>query len=284
MILIADSGSTKTSWALVNNDDKEDIKVHNFQSIGLNPYYTTPDIVLNTLIETFVDIEKNNVEQVFFYGAGCSNYENQNSFKKIFSQIFPKANIEIDHDMLAAARALCKNEPGVAAILGTGCNSCVFDGKVITYNNLSLGYILGDEGSGSYIGKQLIKDYLNHDLPSEVRNLFKLSYSYTDEEIINSIYKKAFPNRFLASFAQFVIMHKEIIYCQELINASFYDFIHNQLTNYIGIKKYPIHFTGSIAYYLKNELKYSLTDYGYIMGNVIADPINELVKYHTNKM
>ena len=212
MILVADSGSTKTNWGLVDNENN----VVSFQTIGLNPFYVTKGIVKNELLLHFPsDINTNYIKNIYFYGAGCSSTERCNIIKSGIEYLFKKAKVYVAHDLIGAARALFGNEKGIVAILGTGSNAACFDGKKITKNISSLGYILGDEGSGAYLGKMFITDFLNNELPNNLYNKFINEYEITKENILDAIYSKPFPNRFLASFTRFLLhnMRNMLLIC-----------------------------------------------------------------------
>ena len=197
--LIADSGSTKTEWCLLKNN-----KPTLFTSHGMSPYFVDADEAARIIkMEVLPFVKKNKIEEIDFYGTGCKNPANARMFKKVFQQIFTDANVNIHNDLFGAARALCGNEKGIACILGTGSNSCYYNGKRIVKNSPGLGFILGDEGSGAYLGKKVIQHYLYHIFDEELQQKFDVKYKTSATEILESIYKKPLPNRYLASFAIF---------------------------------------------------------------------------------
>ena len=201
MILVADSGSTKTNWELVDN--KKNVVC--FQTMGLNPFYVTKDIVKNELSLHFPsDINTNYIKDIYFYGAGCSSTERCNIIKFGIGYLFKKANIYVAHDLMGAARALFGQKDGIVAILGTGSNSCLYNGHKIISNIPSLGYVLGDEGSGAILGKKLIQSLLYNELPQYLIDKFFLKYKTNKNNLLETIYKKPYPNRFLASFTYFL--------------------------------------------------------------------------------
>ncbi|MBX2959862.1 MAG: ATPase [Flavobacteriales bacterium] len=277
MILIADSGSTKTDWRLVNETEQ----VKSFQTIGFNPYYISEQQILDELSKSALTEIKQQVTQVFFYGAGCSSEAKSGEIKQALQQFFTKATIEVDHDLLAAARSLSGNKAGLVAILGTGSNTCFFDGTTIVKNVSSLGYILGDEGSGAHLGKTLVTAYLNNELSTELQQAFQQKYQLTLLDILDAVYKKPLPNRFLAQFAPFVLEHKQHPQIAAIINACFSQFFEKHICKYENYQTYPLNMVGSIGFVFKNEIEQLATHFGVNMGIVIKQPIDGLVKFHT---
>lgn len=277
MILIADSGSTKTDWRIIKNGIQHFIT----HTIGLNPYQVSADIVAQTIAIAFDSIDEKEITEIYFYGTGCSTTEKKKFMYDCLQQHFKSARIEVNHDLLAAARALCGVNAGVACILGTGSNSCMYNGNVITNNVTSLGYVLGDEGSGSYMGKLFLKKLISKGFDEKVQADFLEKYNYTTEDILNAIYKQAFPNRFIARFAEFVHTHKQDTRFKTIITQGFQEFVDTQLSFY-PIKNELVHFTGSIAYNFKAELATTLLDNNYHLGTVSASPTDSLVQYHLN--
>ncbi|MBE7440993.1 MAG: ATPase [Flavobacteriales bacterium] len=277
MILIADSGSTKTDWRLVNETEQ----VKSFQTIGFNPYYISEQQILDELSKSALTEIKQQVTQVFFYGAGCSSEAKSGEIKQALQQFFTKATIEVDHDLLAAARSLSGNKAGLVAILGTGSNTCFFDGTTIVKNVSSLGFILGDEGSGAHLGKTLVTAYLNNELTEDLHQAFQQKYQLTLLDILDAVYKKPLPNRFLAQFAPFVLEHKQHPQIAAIINACFSQFFEKHICKYENYQQYPLNMVGSIGFVFKNEIEQLATHFGVNMGIVIKQPIDGLVKFHT---
>ena len=277
MILVADSGSTKTDWRLIN--DKTEMLV--CSTMGFNPYFIDSAVVLKELSASILSAKKEEVEQVFFYGAGCSSAEKQEFLAAIFAQFFTNANITVAHDLLAAARAVCKKESGLVAILGTGANTCLYNGTDITHNIPALGYILGDEGGGVHLGKLFIKKLLHGQLPDKVSTDFKYTFPELNLNIIlDKVYKQALPNRFLASFAQFILKHENEAEINAIIHQSFHEFFKQYIVLYPNYQQYPLHIVGSIGFYFQQHIALIAKDYGVILGKVIQQPINELVDFH----
>lgn len=279
MIAIADSGSTKTLWLLSDGKGQE----YSFKTIGFNPYFVTKEEVVHCISEAFPkEVNAKEITDVYFYGSGCSNCDNFAHLQSALATIFNKASINIYSDMLGTARAVLKHEAGVAAILGTGSNSCFYDGTEITQNPVSLGYILGDEGSGATIGKTFIKRYLEGRFDSELTKQILAETGETITSVLNSVYKGEHPNRYLANFTKTINNHIEHPQMQELIRQSFRDFFGNYLFVYPDYLKYRIGFCGSIAFHFKGILLDELEKIGYAKENVliINEVLPELLKFH----
>src|SRR5574344_1162957 len=221
------------------------------------------------------------VKKIFFYGAGCSFDEKKQMVKNAIAVSFPKAQIEIESDLLAAARGLFQKENGIACILGTGSNSCYYDGKNIIHNVSPLGFILGDEGSGAVLGKKFIADCLKNQLPEELKNKFLTTFGLTTNDIINHVYRKPFPNRYLAQFTPFLAenMAEPAIY--NLIFDSFTDFFVRNVMQYPNFEEYPVSFVGSIAYYFKDILEVVAFELGITLGEIKQSPLEGLVAFHS---
>jgi glucosamine kinase len=252
-------------------------------TIGYNPdYYSTEEMTESMrkelLSQLLVDTEQ--VGQIFFYGAGCSRADNIAKVKSALVAHFPAADIFVDHDLLGAARALCFNEPGIACILGTGSNSCLYDGVSVTDNVTSLGFTMGDEGSGGYMGKQLIRAYFYRELPPDLNEAFEERYKMTKSDILNNIYQKPLPNRFVAQFSAFCGEHRKHPFMKQLINQSLAEFLDRHVLKYKSEQPAKVHFLGSIAFYFREELEQLVAERGLEMGKIIQEPVDELVKYH----
>ncbi len=278
MIIIADGGSTKTNWCLVTEEGK---KVY-FNTEGYNPYFSGTEYIIQSLNESLpTDLNKEVITEVNYYGAGCSTPDMRKVVEEAMKVVFSKAKIYIGHDLLAAARALLGNNEGFAAILGTGTNTCIYDGKDITHNIDSGAYILGDEGSGCYIGKKLLTDYLRGYMPEPVRKLFWDTYKLTPDDINEQVYTQPRANRFCASFSKFVYDNNvHIEYSRNLVRTSFEDFFRNLVTHYPDYQKYSFNCIGSVGYNFRNVLEELVVENGMVVGNIIRSPIDNLVKYH----
>lgn len=278
MIIIADGGSTKTNWCLVTDEQK---KVY-FNTEGYNPYFSSKDYIINSLKENLpTDLQIDKITEVNYYGAGCSVDDKKKIVQDAMQAVFVNAKVNIGHDLLAAARAVLGTNEGFAAILGTGTNTCIYDGKNITHNIDSLAYILGDEGSGCYIGKKLLGDYVRGYMPEAVRELFWETYKLTPDQIIDNVYTKPLANRFCAGFSKFVYDNTvNIEYSRNLVKSSFEDFFRNLVTHYPNYQKYTFNCIGSVGYNFRNVLEEVAVENGMKMGNIIRSPIDNLVKYH----
>ena len=276
-VLIADSGSTKTDWVLIDQNYRSE-----FKTIGYNPYFISAESIYNSLSkELGYYFEPKKIKKIFFYGAGCSNSENIAIVDNAMSKYFSSAELFIGHDMLAAARALLKNERGFACILGTGSNSCIYNGKQIEKNIDSLGYLLGDEGSGSNIGKKIVRDYLRGYLPTELLYKFQEKYNTSSSGIFNTLYNEPLPNRFLAGFCHFAHENKDHEHIQNIIRESFNDFFKNLVSKYPEHSKYKFNCIGSVGFIFSGILNEMVSYYNMECGKIIRSPIDDLVEYHS---
>ncbi len=280
MLLIADSGSTKTSWRWLAKGETKSV-----ETLGLNPYHNSFNEIVSIIKHQLIPNLNGEIENatIFFYGAGCSTKEKVKLMEKALKSVFAKSTVKVEHDMLGAARAVCGNQAGLVAILGTGSNTCLYNGEKITENIPALGYVLGDEGSGAYLGKLFLKDYLHNKLPNELHKKADEYFGLSLAQILNKVYLESRPNRFLASFSKFIKEHKHHLYMQELIKSSFADFFINYITKYANYQEYKLNTVGSIGYVYKEELNISAENYGVKIGKVIKEPISELLNYHQNK-
>lgn len=279
MILIADSGGSKTDWRLVHNDGT----IAQASSPGFNPYYQPIDDLKRDVEQILLPKINGNdqVNKIFFYGAGVSSLKNQLTIKSAFLEYFPEAHIEIGWDLLAAARALCGREPGIACIMGTGSNSCLYDGTKIVDNVANLGWILADEGSGANIGRKFLVDYLRKKMPETLAKQFHDRFPLTREEFLEKVYQQEKPSAFLASFAKFIFQHLKEPYCYKLVYDSFSEFYQNNVMEYPNYKSLKVHFTGSIAFYFSDILRQVANDKGITVKNILEGPIAGLTLYHT---
>lgn len=279
MILIADGGSTKTSWCQLDLADPQQ-RVH-FNTEGYNPYFIDTAGIVASLDGSLPDnLNRQAVREVSYYGAGCSTPQNVATVEAAMRQVFPLANVFVGHDLLASARALLGSKPGFAAILGTGTNSAIYDGKDITHNIDSLGYFLGDEGSGSWIGKRLLRDYMRGLLPDGLQEAFREQYGLDNEQIFDRVYNQPLPNRFLASFSKFAYDHNNVSYCRDIVVDGFEAFFQNLVTQYPGYQNYTFNCVGSVGYNFRDALSQVARAHGMEVGKIIRSPIDSLVDYH----
>lgn len=274
MICIAESGSTKTDWVFIGDGS------HRYKSEGLNPFFVssiqTAEIVGNAIPTHLL----NAVSEVFFYGAGCSSADRNQIIARGLQQKMPQAEIVVDHDLLAAARALLQQSSGVACILGTGSNSCYYNGKTIVENIPSLGYVLGDEGSGGSFGKSLVKAFIYKEMPKDLHDSFSSEFQLNKEEVLNRVYNQPQPNKFLASLAPFCGKHRDHEFIQRIIHENFDEFIVRHVLKYTLGSSDRIGFVGSIACTFERELRAVLTAHKLEAGSFLRKPIDPLVEYH----
>ena len=278
MILIADCGSTKTDWVLYDNVTSS--IVTRIKTQGLNPTLQSSEEIYNILCNEIADeIDTDAPEKIYFYGAGCAYDEANERITSALKKVFRTNDIEINSDLLAAARALCGHEEGIACILGTGSNSCLFNGKEIIDNTPSLGYILGDEGSGASLGRRLVSDCLKKQLSPAMANKFLTQYNLTIPQILEHVYHKPLPNRYLAQFAPFLAQNRKDIEIKALLKHCFTLFFQRNTMVYRR-SWLPIHIVGGIGITFAEELKETAESLGLSIGNIVESPMNGLIEYH----
>jgi len=280
MILIADSGATKADWRFIDKDGS----ISAFSTAGLSPLFWTSKEMADEINKKFTKKIKSQItsekSQIYFYGTSCSSKERIKIVHTALKKVFPKSKEEINHDILASARALLGGKEGIACILGTGSNSCYYDGKKITNMKGGLTYILGDEGSGAHIGLEFLKAFLNNELPEKVHKTFLKEYRLTKDKIFDAVYQKKYPNRFLASFAKFIHEHIEDPFIDKLVKQCMTDFFEKTICKYENHMNVPVGFVGSIASNFKNILHDVAKEKGVTINKIISNPIDELVKFH----
>ena len=276
MILIADSGSTKCEWCLIKDGKKTTIT-----TTGISPYFLTKDEIVVLLQKELMPKLKNlEALTVHYYGTGLSAAENVLIIKSALKTVFGKAKINVATDLLAAARALCGSEDGIVCILGTGSNSCFYNGKKIVKNSPGLGYVLGDEGSGAYLGKKVIQYMLYKTFDEDLQLRFKEKFGVETAQILDSVYKQAFPNRYLASFTPFLAENRGHYMIENILEDGINDFFFTHLNKYAQSWTSTINFTGSVAFAFKDVIKDLCGSYQLEMGKIIKAPMVGLVKYH----
>ncbi|SMG22143.1 BadF-type ATPase [Marivirga sericea] len=280
MHLIADSGSSKTDWRLL----KDDNTIEQLKTSGINPYLISNKQLLESLESDFKDRPLQNVHEIHFYGAGCGQQKNKEKIKSVFSDFFKCQHISVEDDMLAAARASCGNKEGIICILGTGANACHYDGHRITNSMISLGYALGDEGSGAYIGKETLKAYLENDMPEKLLKEFSREFpAVTLEYALEQIYQKPYPNRFFAQFFQFAFMHRKEKLFFDMIADAFQTFLNKSVLKFEQHPHLPVHFVGGVAFHANTIMRMVLTKNNLTAGNFMETPIAGLTLYHKNQ-
>lgn len=275
--LIADSGSTKTEWVLLGASKKIRVKTE-----GLSPYFLNTDQIVEILREKLLPkLGKAVIDEIHFFGTGCASKENKNIVVKALKTVFKNVIVTVDHDLMGAAISLCENEKGVACILGTGTNSCYYDGYKIKKNNPGLGYVLGDEGSGTHLGKKVLQYYLYDTFDEELMHDFKNSFNTSASEILSKVYKQPLPNRYLAQFTTFLAQNRGHYMVENILEDNFHDFVYQNLYKYSESWKFPIHFTGSVAYYFKDVLISVLEAHGLEPGKITQSPMKGLENYYS---
>jgi N-acetylglucosamine kinase-like BadF-type ATPase len=279
MKLLVDSGSTKADWISIDETGKI---LFTTQTLGLNPEVLVKEEIISRLNDRFdLSLNRESVSHLFFYGAGCGTDRMKDFLHGVFEEYFPNAAIVVHEDTYAAVYATTpKNEKAIVCILGTGSNCSYFDGNVLHQKVQSLGYIAMDDCSGNQFGRQLIRDYYFGKMPVALAKKFEKAYDLEADVIKHNLYKEPNPNAYMATFAKFLIQHKDEEYCQKLVRKDMQVFVDNYITQYENCKEVPVHFIGSIAFYLKEELKEVLEFNGLTIGNVLRRPIDGLIQFH----
>ena len=278
MILIADSGSTKTQWNVI---DREQLVCEVFTK-GLNPYFQTPEEMGKELRSALLPhIPAGPYAAVRFFGAGCTQEKIRSMERMLMDNLSVSDTVEVGSDMLGAARSTCGREAGIACILGTGSNSCLYDGQSITANVSPLGFILGDEGSGAVLGRLLVGHLLKNQLGAELKERFLSEYGLTVADIIERVYRKPFPNRFLASFSPFITRHLDDPRMRQLVLDAFRDFFVRNVMQYDGYADHPVHFVGSVAYHYQQLLRDTAEGLGLRVGIIAQSPMEGLRGYYS---
>lgn len=274
-LLIADVGSTKGDWIMVSGDERR-----RFRSRGINPYFQD-ETEVKRVLEEDLDAELFQLEtRVHYYGAGCSSDLHKGRVKGALKRLFPEAFVEVEHDLLGAARAVSGREPGLVAILGTGSNACSYDGERIVEQSGGLGYILGDEGSGAHLGKKLLRDHLNGDLPKGLEIAFRERFPQKREEFIEAVHRGEAPSRYLASFAPFLKEHEGNEWVAHTVREAFGEFLDRHVLRFRGAKGSLLHSVGSIGYHFHSFLLEELEARGMHEGHFITDVVEALVRFH----
>jgi len=280
-VLIADSGSTKTDWCLLSKNKEPE----HFPTSGINPFFHTEEDCCTLLEkELKLDPAAHKIGRIVFYGAGVKDGAKADFLKKIFRRHFGVDNVEVHSDLLAAARATCGDDPGVVCILGTGSNSGFYDGKKIKHQNPSLGYVIGDEGSGSYLGKRVLQYFFYHTFDEDLHASFRNKYGDDLSAILQKVYNEPFGNRYLASFTQFLIEQRGHYMVENIIEDAFIDFHQRHILKYRESWQYPIHFCGTVAYEFRDILLELHAQYGLDTGKIFKTPRQGLVDYHRQLM
>ena len=281
MILIADSGSTKTDLCVVENGQP----IQQISTKGINPFFQSEEEISNEIATSLLpQLKTNALDAVYFYGAGCGFPDKiAMVHRAITKHLQIKREVEVNTDMLAVAHGLCQHEAGIACIMGTGSNSCYYDGKQIVSNVSPLGFILGDEGSGAVLGKLLVGDILKNQMTPELKEKFLKQFSLTPADIIDRVYRKPFPNRFLASLSPFLAQNIDEPCIHALVLGSFKSFLKRNVMQYENFRNSKVHFIGSVAFYYKTILAEAAQEMNIQLGTIIKSPLEGLIKYHSGK-
>ena len=279
MIAIIDSGSTKADWIFTNGQ-----KTNALTTVGINPNFVNEEEAIRIINDGIVKyIPAQEVKKIYFFGSGCSSVEQKKIISNALTKIFQNAKVTVEHDIAGAVLATCGNEEGIACIIGTGSNSVYFDGNRIHENNYGLGFILADEGAGTYLGKKLITQYLYNLLPSQLSNAFTERYKLSRNDVITKVYNNSTANAWLGSFAQFFEIYKEEPWIKSTIKNGFKEFVDLYVKNYPRYKEVPVHFVGSIAFLNNKLLDEVATENNFKIGKIIQKPIEGLTDYYSRQ-
>jgi len=281
MVLIVDSGSTKSDWVLLKGANDREL----FKTMGFNPYFHNETIISNAIKQN-EDLFRytDQIEQVFYYGAGASNEDLKSIVRRALKKVFTKAEVMVDHDLVACAYATYTGVPAISCILGTGSNSCHFDGETVTEEVPALAYILGDEGSGSYFGKKLLSAFLYKHLPKAISDDLEKKFVLNKDVIMENVYMMPHANVYLASFMRFIAEHKEDPWVDETVYMGLNEFIRVHVCCFKDHQEVPVHFIGSVGYFFRDQLERAAKEYGITLGTVTRKPIDGLVDYHLERM
>lgn len=280
MILVADSGSTKTDWRAIDSSGA----VRGFSTAGINPVFMSPEEISQMVCDKLLPSLGSDVDAVWFYGAGVVSDEMASVVSGAIAGVFPKARCFAGSDMLGAARSLCGDDPGIVCIIGTGSNSCRYDGRTIIGNVRSGGYILGDEASGAWFGRKFLSDFVKGLLPSAIEREFNARFGLDYPSLVQKVYREPMPNRYMASFLPFLGEFTNHPYVRSLIRGGFDEFLSRNVARYDNSRFCPVSFTGSVAFYFKDILLKALSAAGMTAGRIVRAPMDGLIKYHSGRI
>jgi glucosamine kinase len=279
MFFIIDSGSTKSDWVLLDDENNQSF----YSTMGFNPYFHDEKTIVDAIKENKSIMEyASKIDGVYFYGAGCSSDELNKIVENAFKIVFPNASVKVGHDLTACAYATYQGKPAISCIIGTGSNSCYFDGETIYEEIPALGYILGDEGSGSYFGKQLLSNFLYKKLPKHIEEDFIVEYQLTKDIIVDKVYMQPNANVYLASLSKFISKHASEKYFKDMVYEGMKKFLEIHVCCFKNHKEVDVHFIGSISHVFQDELKQAAAELDIKIGQIIQKPIGGLVNYHLN--
>lgn len=275
MILLADGGATKTHWVMFDRQQQFEA-----ETIGISPVHSTPSDHYDELKRIFSSTFPGAPSEIYFYGAGCASSELCESVGGLLSQLYPEAAVHVDSDMLGAARAVLGDTPGIAGILGTGSNSCLYDGNRIADQIPALGYILGDEGSGAILGREVLNRYFKRSMPENLRRQFEQNYEHDLSSVLPRIYQQQKPSRYLATFSRFIADNLQDEYMQELSRKIFRAFFRKNILQYPNSTAYPVGLAGSVAWHYRSVISEVAQNEGFTIKNIIQSPMDGLIQYH----
>lgn len=272
-VLIADSGSTKTDWLLAETSTR-------IQTSGINPFFRTSEDIYQELEDELLPHVKGHLDAIYFYGAGIISQERGSVIQSALNQLFPGVYAETHGDVLGASRALFGSKPGIACILGTGSNTCLYDGEKVITGIPPLGFILGDECSGAVLGKKLLGDYFKNVMPTDVQTLFEKEFVVTEAEVLQKVYKEERPNQYLAGFTPFLSKYIEKQYCLQLVTSSITEFFERNVIQIPEAKEFPLGFVGSVAWNFRAFIQEMALVYGFNDPLILKSPVEKLKEYH----
>ncbi|KOH46874.1 hypothetical protein [Sunxiuqinia dokdonensis] len=278
-ILIADSGSTKTNWLFTDSSGES----QSFKTSGINPFFRGSEDIYNELKTELAPKLADQPHQIFFYGAGIINQERGDVLRVPLHRLFPDANIETHSDVLGASRALFGSQAGIACILGTGSNACLYDGQQVLAGIPPLGFILGDECSGAVLGKKLLGDYFKNVMPTDLQTLFGEDYFPTEADVLRNVYREDRPNKYLAGFTPFLSKHIEKSYCHDLVTNSVREFFERNIIQLPDAQQFALGFVGSVAWNFRSIIQHAANEYGFAKAIILKDPIDKLKEFHTTR-
>lgn len=275
-VLIADSGATKCEWCLLHNNTQKTVL-----TTGINPYFLSGAQIISLLEKELLSFLDDVLpQQIFFYGSGLGNEDNAKTVQTVLKHLFPNTEVRIETDMLAAARAACLHSKGMVCILGTGSNTCYYNGRRIAKNMAGIGYVLGDEGSGAYLGKKVVQHYLYNTFDEDLRTRFDATFVTTRKEILENVYSKPLPNRYLASFTPFLAANRGHYIVENILEDGLNDFFFQHLCKFKESWTMPIHFAGGVAFGFQDVLKELCAAYKWELGSVLRNPMPGLIRFH----
>jgi len=279
-ILVADSGSTKTDWLFTSDSGT----LQSFKTSGINPFFRSSEDIFEELKAEPLAKPGGRINEIFFYGSGIINQERGEVVRVALQKLFPDVRVETHSDVLGASRALFGGNPGIACILGTGSNACLYDGKQVLAGIPPLGFILGDECSGAVLGRKLLADYFKNVMPADVQTLFGEEYFPTEAEVLQNVYRQQRPNKYLAGFTPFLSKYIEKQYCHDLVTTSAKELFERNINKLPEAQKFSLGFVGSVAWNFQTIIRTLAKEYGFDEPAILKDPVERLNRFHTTQL